>query len=103
MQLGGDEVEPLLQLVALGAVAGGREVLAGGFIRNHLDNDRAFGQEFAIVHAKRRHLAFWIDLQVVVAVLELLRPQIDLDQIVWKTGFQQRDMGRKRTGSGRII
>jgi hypothetical protein len=53
--------------------------------------------------SERRHLALGIDLQIVVAVFELLGAQIDLDQIVGQAGFQQRDVGRERAGSGRVI
>ena len=67
---------------------GGRCLVGDG-----LNDYRALGQQFAVVEAERRHLALRIDLQVVVAVLELLGPQIDLDQIVGQTRFQKCDMG----------
>ena len=52
---------------------------------------------------QRRNLALRIDLQIVVAVFQLLGAQIDLDQIVGKTGLEQRDMGGERAGAWRII
>ncbi len=102
VQFAVDIGEPCLQLVTLVAVARGRQALAG-LVGDHLDDDRAFGDEFAGVERQCRHLALRIDRQVVVAVFQLLGAQVDLDQVIGQTGLQQRDMGGERAGAGRII
>jgi hypothetical protein len=103
VQLAVDVGQPFLQLVALGARGGGREILGRRLVGDHLHDDGTFGHELAIVEHQRRHLALGIDLQIVVAVLELLGPQVDLDEFVLKTGFMQRDMGGQRAGAGAVI
>jgi hypothetical protein len=62
-----------------------------------------FGHQFAAVQAERRNLTFWVHLQVIVTILELLGFQVDLDQIVGQPCLQKRNVRGKRTGSGRII
>ena len=79
MQFGRDEVEPFQQLVTVGAVAGGRQILARGLVGNHLDDDRPLGDQFARIERQHRHLTLRVDLQKVVTVFQLLGAQVDLD------------------------
>ena len=59
--------------------------------------------ELAAVEAERGHLALAGHLPEIIAVLELLGPQVDLDQIVSGDHFEQRDMRGKRAGAGGMI
>jgi len=103
VQFGGDEVEPFLQLVTFRRTVRRREIFSGSFVGNHLDDHRAFRQNFAVVHHQRRHLPLGIDLGEVVAAFSLLCLEVNFDQFVRKAGFMKRDMGRERTGAGRVI
>ena len=72
-------------------------------VGDHLNDHRAFGYHLATVEAERRHLAFWVYPQVIVAILELLGFQVDLHQIIGQPRLQKRNVRGKRTGTGRII
>jgi hypothetical protein len=52
---------------------------------------------------ERRHMVLRIDVQTIIAIFELLGPEVDLDELIGKTGFEQGDMRGQRSGAGRII
>ncbi len=94
VQLGADEVEPLLSAVTLDRPGGRHQVLAGDLVRDHLHDHGSLGQDVAIVHANSGDLPLGIEGHVVAAVFRFLGFQVDFDQIERDSSLFQGDMGR---------
>jgi hypothetical protein len=103
VHLGADEGEPLLQAVALQRAVGRREVLGGGEVGDVLHDGRAFAQARAVVEFEHRHVAQRVDAVVVGAVLQLVALGAGQHGFEGDACFVQRDVGRERTGTGRVI
>ncbi len=58
-----------------------------------LHDDRAFGDQLAVVEQERRDVTLGVDGQEVVAVFGLLGGEVDLDPLEGEPGFAQGDVG----------
>src|SRR5207244_11369119 len=100
MQLRGDEIEPLLQLVALEAAAFRRKACIGLLVGEVLDDRWAFGENLAAIELQRRDVALAVDFQKVTAAVVFLCFEVHLDQLERQSGLAADDVGEQRTGSG---
>src|SRR2546426_12381218 len=100
MQLRADEIQPLLQLVALEAAAFRRKARIGLLVREVLDDRWTFGENLTAIELQRRDVALAVDFQKVAAAVVLPGFEIHLDQLDRDAGFAGDDVGGQRAGSG---
>jgi hypothetical protein len=74
--------------------------LEGLLIGDVLNDHRAFGELFAVVEFKARHLPFRVYGPIILTGLGLLFLIIDLLEFEVRAGLAQHDMGRQRAGTG---
>jgi len=99
VDLGGDEVQPLHQVVTLDRAECGRErprLAVGDVLQQHRD----LGEARAVVELEQRHVALGIDRVVVGAVGELVGAQVDLDRLGRDAGLDERDVGANEQAPG---
>ncbi|OMP10981.1 hypothetical protein COLO4_04110, partial [Corchorus olitorius] len=103
VQLGADEVQPLLQVVAGHGAVGRGQLLLGDQIGQVLDDGRAFMQRVAVVEHEEGNIAQRVDAVVVRAVLQLVRLGAGQDRLVGQACLVQDDVGRQRAGARAVV
>ena len=103
MQLGADEGEPFLQLVALVGAIGGGEVFLGCLVGNVLHDGRAFVQAATVVERQEGHIAQRVDSIVVAAIGQLVGLGGCHDGFEGQTGLVHRDVWGQGAGAGGVV
>src|SRR5690606_21787269 len=98
-----DEVQPLLQPVALHGAGRGGELLLRHPVRDVLQQGGDLGQERAVVELESRDVALGVDGGVVLSAGGLASEQVDADQVDGEAGLPQGDVGCEGTGTGSMI
>jgi hypothetical protein len=92
-----------MQARALECAVRGRELRLGIQVGEVLHDRRAFADRAAVVEFEDWHVGLGLHGLEVAAVGELLRREIDLDEIELDAKLAQHDVRRQRTGSGRVV
>src|SRR5215475_4637904 len=103
VQLRRDEVEPLLDPVALHGAGSPGEAGRVFLIGHVLHDDRAFGESLAVVEFETRHLALRVHGPIVLAGLGFLFLIVHLLKLEICAGLTQHDVRRQRAGPWRKI
>jgi hypothetical protein len=102
VKLGGSKIQPFLQAVPFHRSSLRGEAKLGLLIRNILNNRRTFGQNLTIVEFEGRYIALSIDVCECTPVCQLFLFKSTLSKLNGEAGLAQRNVGRQRTGTGRI-
>ena len=95
MQLAGDVVQPLLQPVALHGARGGSQLRGGLAVGEVLHDDRALGQDLAVVELQGGDVALRVECPEVLAAGRLLRLGVDALGLEGKAQLAQDDVRGK--------
>lgn len=103
VQFGADEVEPLLEFVALPGAIGRGQVFVGGLVSDVLNDGRALGQELAVVELEQGDIAVGADGSVICAVAEGVLAQVHRHGLKRQTCFAKCDVGRQGARAGAVV
>ncbi len=99
MQLGGDVVEPLLELVAFQAARLGSELCLRLAICQVLDDGDALGEYPAVVELQGWHVTLGADRAEVLSRGRLAGLGVDAFEIEGKAQLTEHDVRRERAGA----
>jgi hypothetical protein len=95
VDLGGEEVQPLLQAVALECSGLRREAGVGLLVGEVLHDRRALGEDLAVIELERGHVAAAVHLPVIAAALDGLVLGVHLLQLDRDAKLPGDDVGRQ--------
>src|SRR5512134_1622085 len=103
VDLGGEEVQPLLQAVALQCSGLGREAGVWLLVGEVLHDRRALGEDLAVIELERGHVAAAVHLPVIAAALDGLVLGIHLLQLERDAKLARHYVGGEGASTGCVI
>jgi hypothetical protein len=103
VDLGGDEVEPLLQAVARHRAGSWCQLAGRCLVGDVLHDGWPFAQALAVVELQQRDIALGVDAVVVGPVLQLVRLGAGQHRLEGQAGLGENDVGRQRTRAGAVV